>query len=58
MVPDFTTFRQALRQQEFSPKRDLGLPARPVADRVLMGERLGRDERPRRSWLVRLFRSA
>jgi len=59
MAPDFSAFRQALvRQQEFSPRRDLGLPPRPGMDRVSLGGRLGKDEPPRRSWLVRLFRGA
>lgn len=59
MVPDFSAFWQArVRQREFSPKRDLGLPPRPGMDRVSLGGRLGKDEPPRRSWLARLFRGA
>lgn len=57
-IPEFASLRrEMMRSREFAPKKDLGLPERHGVI-APMGTGLGKDERPRRSWLGRLFRGA
>jgi hypothetical protein len=59
VLPEFASLRREMsRAREIAPRRDLGLATTPVGHRVSLGERLGYEERPRRSWLRRLFRGA
>jgi len=59
VLPEFASLRREMtRARQIRPERELGLSTTPVGHRVSLGERLGHEDRPRRSWLGRLFRGA
>lgn len=59
IVPDLASLRASVtHSQEFSRKMDAGLGGKPEGLGLPISERLGREDRPRRSWLARLFRGA